>query len=556
MPEKIRIDLESHADTSGVDKMGAAVEKTAGATRRSGDAAKAAAPEMAKAADGSKQLAGALGKNVEVGSQAVTMMTSIEGASKGGAAGLASAARAGLAFFTMLKGALAGAGPVATAVTVLAALAGGAIALAKAFKEPAESVEDFKKRIEGLDKASLAQLDSKLAALNDRLTSNREHAESVRAALDKIDDAEMAAQLAAVKNSKLPDDEKAKQEYLVREEFRRRRDTRERSALEGSVRDANERRDTLAPEYEDAKERYSDLLREIEAGINEAAEIKKMFAKVAELQRTAGGAMDPKWVQARRLLEEAKARNKALPSEDEAAKLDAEAEAARKAFEGDDGKGGIAKQFNEAAAAAKKASDALALYVDTQQKVAEWDKARVRLENNGADPRDTEAAARKSPGRARMVGPDGRVIEYDVQAAPTTNEQIQAQAEAARRGPIAPPQSTIQRGGGSLPGDGTTTDSRITQPLQDTAAAIGKMPDGSDTAKAAAEVRRVTEQQLAMTSAAAAATVGALAQVSALGSELVGVQQQTVDAVVDHGSRIASLEGAVRSLRAKANQIA
>ena len=128
MAEEVRIDLKSTADTSGFDKMGAA-------SKEAGIGIGAASKE-------SKALAGDLGRSVEVGSASVGLFQNIATASQGGAAGLAAAARAGLGFGQMLKGILAGAGPVGI---ILAGVGVAAGALVAAFSKPKQATEDLAK---------------------------------------------------------------------------------------------------------------------------------------------------------------------------------------------------------------------------------------------------------------------------------------------------------------------------------------------------------------------------------------------------------------------------
>lgn len=451
--EDVRINLTSSADTAGIDKMGAAVGGL------SGGAAKAAAG-LGDASKSAKEMGQGLGKAVEVGGATTALMQNIASASQGGAQGMFAAGRAILSFGQIVKGVLLGAGPVGIAIAALGLLAGAALALKDAFKPAGETVEDFKKRLDGLDKANLKALDATISALSDRLKAAKEDADAVRASLDKIDDAEMAAKLSAVGGSNLTADQKKEQEFLIRDEFKRRRTERERGALEQSAAGSREMRDALAPEFEDARDAYGERLNQLDRIKREVVEINALYRRAGELQQEAGGAMDPRWLESRKLREEAKSRSAALPSKDEAEKMDAELASARNRFQGADGKGGIAADYQRSVQEADKAAKALERFNSTLAKVGEWEKAQARIENGGIDPRDREAGARKSPGRARMVGPDGQVREYDVQSAPTLNQQLGAQADAARVGPLASPLNTIIPGGGALPG---ATDSRITR---------------------------------------------------------------------------------------------
>ena len=128
MAEEVRIDLKSTADTSGFDKIGAA-------SKEAGIGIGAASKE-------SKAMSQELGRSVEVGSASVGLFQNIATASQGGAAGLAAAARAGLGFGQMLKGILAGAGPVGI---ILAGVGVAAGALVAAFSKPKQATDDLAK---------------------------------------------------------------------------------------------------------------------------------------------------------------------------------------------------------------------------------------------------------------------------------------------------------------------------------------------------------------------------------------------------------------------------
>ncbi|OQC18854.1 MAG: hypothetical protein BWX69_03188 [Planctomycetes bacterium ADurb.Bin069] len=556
--EEVRINLTSSADTSGVDKMGAAVGGIAGDSRK-------AAAGLGDSAKASKALGSALGKSVEVGGAATSLMTNLATASQGGAAGFFAAGRAILSFGQIVKGVLLGAGPVGIAVAAIGLLAGAVFALKDAFKPAGESVDAFKKRIEDLDKANLRTLDATLSALSDRLKGAKEEADAVRASLDKIDDAEMAAKLAAVKASDLTQKQKDEQEFLIRDEFKQRRTSRERDALEQSAAAARETRDALAPEFEDARQKYGDLL-------NQADIYRTLERERDRLQREISGFGEDgrsnfDYGKANRIQQ---IERNLLPGKSDRAKFDAELASARNRFQGDDGKGGIAAQYQAAVKESEKAERALSRFNDTLAKVAEWDRSRSRLENQGVDPREAEAAARRSPGRARIVGPDGRVNEYDVQAAPTLNQQIAATADAARRGSITMTDGTIVpinraqpgAGGGTITGPGGISRTFAPGAAQgpgrgayreggdDAASAIKGATEavkGSDTgdatAKAAAELKAAEEQRAAAVQASTEQTVSAL-------GDIISMSQETASVLGKHTSDIASLRAEIQSLRA------
>lgn len=558
MAEEVRIDLKSSADTSGIDKMGAAV---GGVSETAGKAATG----LAGSAKASKELSRELGKTVAVGSATKEFLGAVRDVGKGGADALFAMGRAAISFGNIVKTTLVTSGPIGWAIAALGALAAAVIVLKDSFTPATESVGDFKKRIEELDKANLRALDATLSALSDRLKSAKEEADAVRASLDKIDDAEMAAKLAAVKASDLTQKQKDEQEFLIRDEFKQRRTSRERDALEQSAAAARETRDALAPEFEDARQKYGDLL-------NQADIYRTLERERDRLQREISGFGEDgrsnfDYGKANRIQQ---IERNLLPGKSDRAKFDAELASARNRFQGDDGKGGIAAQYQAAVKESEKAERALSRFNDTLAKVAEWDRSRSRLENQGVDPREAEAAARRSPGRARIVGSDGRVSEYDVQAAPTLNQQIAAIADAARRGAITMAYGTIVpvnraqpgAGGGTITGPGGISRTFAPGAAQgpgrgayreggdDAASAIKGATEavkGSDTgdatAKAAAELKAAEEQHAAAVQASAQQTTSAI-------SDIISMSQETASVLGKHTSDIASLRAEIQSLRA------
>ena len=542
MAEEVRINLTSSADTSGIDKMGAAVGGISGGAEK-------AAAGLGAASKSSKELGSALGKSVEVGGAATSLMTNLATASQGGASGFFAAGRAILSFGQIVKGVLLGAGPVGIAVAAIGLLAGAVFALKDAFKPAGESVDDFKKRLADLDKANLRALDATISALSDRLKATKEEADAVRASLDKIDDAEMAAQLAAVKKSDLTAAQKDEQDLLIRDEFKKRREGRQRDALTETASGARETRDTLAPEFEDARQKYGDLLNERDRILSEFNSLNRLYREASQLQSETTGALDPKWVEARRMLEEYHARKNALPSRGDREKLDSELASARDRFQGSDGKGGIAAQYQAALKESEKAERALARFNDELKKVGEWDRARIRIENNGTDPRDTEAAARQSPGRNRLVGADGRVVEYESSTVPTINQQIVATTEAMRLGGGALPQSQPGVGNqvtfGALKPGSDTKDGAVARALKDTATATKEADTGADTAKQAEELKKAAEAQSKAQQAAQTATMQALGAAKEVMSGLTATTNH-------HTSEIAMLRSQISALRSRA----
>lgn len=194
MAEDVRINLTSSADTSGIDKMGAAVGGL------SGGAAKAAAG-LGDASKSAKEMGQGLGKAVEVGGATTALMQNIASASQGGAQGMFAAGRAILSFGQIVKGVLLGAGPVGIAIAALGLLAGAALALKDAFKPAGESAEEMGRRIAELNKAKLDRVANEQKLLTE---AANEAVTAINAELAAMD------RLADIRTARLIEEEKAR----------------------------------------------------------------------------------------------------------------------------------------------------------------------------------------------------------------------------------------------------------------------------------------------------------------------------------------------------------
>lgn len=523
----------------GIKADTAQANQAADAIARTGKSAK-------QAADDSKDLASSLGKATEVGGATTNLIQNLEKASRGGADGMMSAAKAALNLGNVIKTVAAGAGPIGIAIAIIGTLIGVVGVLRSAFRKSVESVDTFKARLADLDKQKLDALQQTIAALDTRLKGAREEADALRGAMDKVDDAEMGARLQALRNRKdLSDEERGRQEFLIRDEFKRRREGRETAAAQERIDQAAEKRDALAPEFRDARDRFAQLDNERDAQLAYEREIKRIdrdrrlnYEAVQQSLKdgTYDGSNAAKLARMQAdesLLARRNELSGLLKTGDAKAKFEAEWESTRDTFQGKDGKGGIAAEYQAAATAVDQAERAMGRMLDTRKKVAEWDKANARL-TYGEDPRDTEAAARRSPGKARMVRGDGTVVEYDVSAAPTTAQDVAADTDAARRGPVAKPPNTIQRGGGALPSD-------LNHPggLQEKAASVSESASKTETA--------VKEQTAQLEKVATGAATIADSQGQLLGAIAGMVTAQLTTAKTQEQANIAMV-GALNTL--------
>lgn len=521
--ERIELQFKATADTSGAKEMASAV----GATSVAADKV---APALDKAGKASKEMGQGLGRAVEVGGATTALMQNLGNASKGGAEGMFAAGRAVLSFGQIVKGVLIGAGPVGIAVAALGLLAGAAMALWNAFKPAKETVEQFKEKLDALDKANLRSLDATLSALSDRLKRNKEEADDLRAALDKIDDAEMAAKLAENKgNTKLNDRQKEKQEQLIRDEFKQRRQKRERDALVGDVSDATEKRDALAPEYEDARQKYGDMLVERNRMDAEAKEIARLEAEQGKLSTAPAKVI---W-NAERIAE----LRKGQLAGDSRKKFDAELESAQKNFQGEDGKGGIAAQYNAALEELRKANAKLARSDKTNSEVGKWDTRKVAAEDAARDASTEAAKAAREEARRKQIEEMQRVPEstWRGRAAsgwPVDSDIFKAAFPKAKE--LPQPRADLKP---------------VTDGLNKAAEAAEKSPDPKPAAAAAERLATATQVSAEAQADANAAVVQALSAAASVAAQSVALSQALAGRVAQMQQQLSTLASQQASAR-------
>ena len=524
MAEEVRIDLKSTADTSGFDKMGAA--------------SKEAGVGLGMASKESKELGTNLGKSVEVGSATTALMQNLGNASKGGAEGMFAAGRAVLSFGQIVKGVLLGAGPIGMAVAALGLLAGGAMALYQAFKPASETIEQFKGKLDTLDKANFKSLDATLSALFDRLKNAKDEADAVRASLDKIDDAEMAAKLADNKgDTKLTDRQKEKQEQAIRGEFKSRRQARERGALSDYVSSAAETRGALEPEFEDARQKYGDLLNERDSIISEFRKLNALYSEASRLKSEAGAPSDPRWAQSRAMLDEYHSRAKTLPSKNDRERLDAELASARNRFQGEDGKGGIAAKYQAAVEEERKAKAKLSRYDITNTEVGKWEAKKVASEDAAYDANTGAAKAAREEARRKQIEEMKRTPEstWRTRAASGFGVDADVFKEAFPQAkPLPQPRTDLKP---------------VTDSLNKAADAAEKAPDPKPAADAADRLANATESSTQAQAAANAAVVSALSTAVAISAESVAATQAMASQVVAMRAQMSTLSSQLAAAR-------
>lgn len=544
--QELLIKIGVKSDTSGADQAGAAVEKVGASTEKAAAATRKVSAAQDTASKSAKDLSGALGKNVEVGSQAVTMMTSIEGASKGGAAGLASAARAGLAFFTMLKGALAGAGPIAIAVTVLAALAGGAIALAQAFKEPKKPVEDLGKAIDDLNKERDTKLKDYIEGIGTAAKAARADLEALLSVEEARNDADAAIALANIRADKsLTTEQRLRAEQAVRQQSDKRKAAIEERRRLQDLKDAFGEIDAAQAEVDSAREAAaSSAGRAAAAGYEipteqETEQLRRrldLLKKIEEVNyRNADNIFigsderAKRLAEARAATEERKAiEDKIDPSKEDAAQRADNLKAARE---------DAAKQAEKLAEAEKKlagaraATDALdrkhIAAINVDQIKAD---AKTKIENIAIK---EEADKRTDPKRIA----DMQRLGYGVSA------------ERYARNPTAEDARILKE---SFPDRAKEIDrltkakppADITQPLKQAAESASQIPKGDDTAKAADDLAKnmaAAAEAQAQNAAQTVAALGATAETATL----------TAQATIQLGGVVAQVQADQRKMQSQ-----
>ena len=294
MAEEVRIDLKSTADTSGFDKMGAASEK--------------AGVGIGAASKESKALSQELGRSVEVGSASVGLFQNLATASKGGAAGLAAAARAGLGFGQMLKGILAGAGPIGIALAAVGVAAG---ALVSIFSDTGKSAEEAKKKLDELNKLKLEAAKQEIKDIETAATTATTAINNQFAALQRIADVELAMNVAKVRAQGLSKEAEAA-------EIKRLQRARERAKMDAEQQKLDTIAETLSISAADVESTRQKRAAELAIAENKIARVENAERAMRTTQRSSTTG----------------SYGMSLGESPEQARLSAELDAAKKAAEG------------------------------------------------------------------------------------------------------------------------------------------------------------------------------------------------------------------------------
>ncbi|HQF40666.1 MAG TPA: hypothetical protein PK322_16240, partial [Opitutaceae bacterium] len=466
--EEVKVHLSSSADTSGVDKMGAAVGGISGGAEK-------AALGLGSASKESKALAGELGRSVEVGSASVGLFQNLATASRGGAAGLAAAARAGLGFGQMLKGILAGAGPIGITLAAVGVAAG---ALMSIFGDTGKSADEAKTKLDELNKLKLdaAKLEidnigraasEATRAINDQFT-----------ALQRIADVELAMNVAKVRAQGLSKEAEAA-------EIKRLQRARERAKMDAE----QQKLDTIA-------ETLSIYAADVESVRQKrAAELAIAENKIARVENA------ERAIRTTRPTSTTGSYGMSLGQSPEDTRLAAELDAAKKAAEGlnlETLRATLAeatKASNEAKLKAEEAERAAAQERSTQGATRPMIEQKNRYEDLAEDP---AAKAAREEARRKQVEEMQRVPESTWRNRAASGFPVDADVfkEAFPKAkPLPAPRADLKP---------------VTDGLNKAAEAAEQAPDPKPAADAAERLAKATETSAEVQAAANSAVVSAL----------------------------------------------
>jgi hypothetical protein len=498
MAEEVRIDLKSTADTSGFDKMGAA-SKEAGAG-------------IGAASKESKAMSQELGRSVEVGSAATGLFQNLATASKGGAAGLAAAARAGLGFGQMLKGILAGAGPIGIALAAVGVAAG---ALVSIFGDTGKSADEAKKKLEDLDKLKLEAAKQEIKDIETAATAATTAINNQFAALQRIADVELAMNVAKVRAQGLSKEAEAA-------EIKRLQRARERAKMDAEQQKLDTIAETLSISAADVESTRQKRAAELAIAENKIARVKNAErAMKTTLRSSTTGSYGMN-----------------LGESPEQARLSAELEAAKKAAEGlnlETLRATLAeatKASNEAKLKAEEAERAAAQERSTQGKTRPMIEQKNKYEDQAEDP---AAKAAREEARRKQIARMQRTPESIWRARAASGGVSDADRALFR--------DAFPNARSDLPA------ARLTDSINKAADAAENAPDPKPAADAAERLATATETSAQAQAAANAAVVSALSAAVSVASQSVATTQALTSQVVAMRSQMATLSSQLAAAR-------
>jgi len=545
MDEQVNIRLNSTANTAGFDQFGNAAK----------DAAKS-----------SKELGQGLGKAVEVGGATTALMQNLAQASQGGVPGFFALGRAILAFGQIVKGVLLGAGPVGIAIATIGLLIGAAVALKDAFKPAGESADEMARRLADLNKAKL-----------DRITTEQNQlSAATKTAVEEIDK-ELAAvdKLADLRTSRLIEEEKARgkekgtpADVVERNIARIRRDAedakigrdltgaeRKARTLEDAASDAEQKRITIDTQRNQLLAMKANL-DNADAAMREYR--KEVFINTVKRGGASNKAEDVKLGGLYDVRDQARsAIEKRLGGKDKDGEL---YKAAQKTM--DEALQSATTAAQDARKAAEDASTAAAAAraAETQLK-PERTKLRTAEDKNARELTDSEklaiekrvkrtALSYQAVGSSALTARGDPIDEAAWKLAfpkipvptfgpktpavlqPSPGSRVLQLGGGTLPSDLATADSRIQIGGGALPSDFAPKDSRITRALNGATEAAKQAPAGEDAAKAAEALQKAQEEAAQRRAAADAAISASLSATgSALAQQGAAINQLTTIAL-------------------------
>lgn len=262
MPDDFKINILTSADPSGAQKAAEELKKVGNAAAAAGEEAKKGGKKQADAAAETGKQILSLGETTEKGIGIGRMFSEVLQGNFYALGNVTAALKVtGAAIKTSLVGV------VLLALTALAnflptlieKLQGKKDSLKEGFDAAAEAAAK-------LNEAKMASLQANLDAIKDRANNARTELESMQAAADKLDDAEMAAELAANKVAPgLTEEQRRTGEYDIRNKYRLRRDERRLAGMAGAEAIAQDEAQRKAEQTNLAAEEFAAARARVEA---------------------------------------------------------------------------------------------------------------------------------------------------------------------------------------------------------------------------------------------------------------------------------------------------
>ena len=505
--QELLIKIGLKADASQGQQVANTVEKIGGSAKQAGAGLGAVSKE-------SKALAGDLGRSVEVGSAATGLFQNLATASQGGAAGLAAAARAGLGFGQMLKGILAGAGPIGIALAAVGVAAG---ALVSIFSDTGKSAEEAKKKFDELDKLKLEAAKQEIKDIETAAADATTAINNQFAALQRIADVELAMNVAKVRAQGLSKEAEAA-------EIKRLQRARERAKMDAEQQKLDTIAETLSISAADVESTRQKRAAELAIAENKIARVENAERAMRTTQRsstTGSYGMN-------------------LGESPEQARLSAELDAAKKAAEGLNLENlratlaEAAKASTEARRKAEEAERAASQERSTQGSTRPMIEQKNRYEDQAEDP---AAKAAREEARRKQVEEMQRAPESTWRGRAASGFPVDPDVfkEAFPNAkPLPQPRADLKP---------------VTDGLNKAADAAEQAPDPKPAADAADRLANATESSTQAQAAANAAVVSALSAAISISAESVAATQAMASQVVAMRAQMSTLSSQLAAAR-------